>query len=171
MRTECKYWTFLELNRSFRSIYTSDLGLNSFEPCFCPKNKGSTTTLESTTFMYLLLRPCILSFFQILYNQWRLDYWNWKLCLVFASLSKSLTAWPQLINTECYSGKHQWTWADLQTCCIQYRFTKIRIFLQQWFQPIVIWIVSVPWNMDKTMAWSMSLMQKPWCLFLVFAAS
>ena len=40
------------------------------------------------------------------------------------------------------------------TCKLAVFNIKIRILFQQWFQPIVIWIVSVPWNMDKTMAWS-----------------
>ena len=45
-----------------------------------------------TIFLNLLLRPCTLSFLKISLNQWRLAYRNWKLNLVFASLSKSLTA-------------------------------------------------------------------------------
>ena len=48
--------------------------------------------------MNLLLRPCTLSFLKISLNQWCLAYRNWKLHLVFASLSKSLTTWPHLIH-------------------------------------------------------------------------
>ena len=50
-----------------------------------------------TIFLNLLLRPCKLSFLKISLNQWRLDYRNWKLHLVFASLSKSLMTWQHLI--------------------------------------------------------------------------
>ena len=61
---------------------------------FWPQNYGSLTT-----FTNLLLRPCTLSFLKISLNQWRLAYRNWKLHLVFASLSKSLTTWLHLLNT------------------------------------------------------------------------
>ena len=50
--------------------------------------------------MNLLLRPSTLSFLKILLNQWCLAHRNWKLHLVFASLSKSLMTRPQLLWIE-----------------------------------------------------------------------
>ena len=62
-----------------------------------------------TIFLNLLLRPCTLSFLKISLNQWRLAYWNWKLHLAFASLSKSMNRIYYLIgiNQNWFQPIHQ----------------------------------------------------------------
>ena len=82
-----KKWCFSKFYLTFKFLTDKKVALYNF---FAQKNKGSMTI-----FLNLLLRPCLLSFLKIWLNQW----WNWKLHLVFASHSKSLTMWLHLKYT------------------------------------------------------------------------